>query len=240
MTELRWIFFDCMETIIDVKKVPDQGMYASWAYCGSGLEKYWGDFTFFLEEYQEVSRILQDQFRPLEEFSLQERFKTMVARVFENAGRREIEKMVKILLGNYWKNYRENCFVEKELPELLAMLRKEFSLGVVSNFKKPGGIEELLSYFHIRSSFSFVVTSIGVGWQKPHPIIYLEALKRAGAEAEEVVFVGDNFSCDYCGPRRMGMKTVFLDRKNEYPGVSYRAQSLQELPRVIQNVSGVG
>ena len=43
MSKLKCILFDCMETVVDVVKIPDIRMYSSFAYFGSGYEDLWSD-----------------------------------------------------------------------------------------------------------------------------------------------------------------------------------------------------
>ena len=52
-----------------------------------------------------------------------------------------------------------------------------------------------------------IVLSSGVGYRKPSPRIYREALRRVGAEGERALFVGDRVLEDVIGPSREGMTT---------------------------------
>jgi putative hydrolase of the HAD superfamily len=50
-----------------------------------------------------------------------------------------------------------------------------------------------------------------VGWRKPHAIIFESALRTAGislADAQSVMFVGDDFACDIEGPRALGFRVA--------------------------------
>jgi len=235
----KWIFFDCMETLIDVKVVPDQELYAYWAYSKSGIEFCWPGFDEFLEEYKLASEIIEKKIHPCQEFSLLERFKLMVEGLPGVKNQEEIEKLANILQDNYWKNYWENCRIEKDLPYVLSELKNRFSLGVISNFKKPGGVEELLEEFSLLDFFDFVITSVDVGWKKPHPKIFSISLKVARVKPGEVIFVGDDFSCDYCGSKDFGMKPVLLDREKKNPEVYPRISSLSRLPLFLEEEKGV-
>jgi len=67
--------------------------------------------------------------------------------------------------------------------------------------------------------------------EKPHPLIFLAALDSAGVEAEESVYVGDQYSCDVVGARGVGMKPVLVDRYDLFPEITdcARIRSLAEL-----------
>ena len=47
MNNFDYIFFDCMETLVDLQKLPTVRDYAEWAYKGSGVEELWEDFDEF-------------------------------------------------------------------------------------------------------------------------------------------------------------------------------------------------
>jgi len=46
-----FIFFDCMETLIDMYDLPGEREYALWAYDGSGVEIYWNNAEKFISEF---------------------------------------------------------------------------------------------------------------------------------------------------------------------------------------------
>ncbi len=238
MAKIKWVFFDCMETIIEVKKVPDQRLYALWAFWGSKIENFWNGFSEFFDEYMIATRMLEEKYGPYKEYGLEERFDLIVSRLPGVETVQQVKILSRKLQGNYWVNYKKNCYVKKELPRVLRFIQENFSLGIVSNFKKPGGVRELLETHELISFFSFLVTSIGMGWKKPHPKIYEEALKKAGAKPEEVVFVGDNFSCDYSGPKELGMKSILLDRENRYENMQSRISCIEELSGIFSQVIG--
>ena len=106
-------------------------------------------------------------------------------------------------------------------------------MGVVSNFRVMGGIEELLEMLDIRKYFSFVVTSISLGIRKPHLDIYNEAVKLSGTTADRIVFVGDDYINDYMTPAFIGMKAVFYDRYGRHPEADPRFDDFSELPRIL-------
>jgi putative hydrolase of the HAD superfamily len=49
--------------------------------------------------------------------------------------------------------------------------------------------------------------------RKPSPEIFERALKILGVEAFKTVFVGDMLDLDVMGPKKVGMKTVFIERR---------------------------
>ncbi len=105
---------------------------------------------------------------------------------------------------------------------MLGKLQVTYKLGVVSNFKVPGGVEELLTTNGIGHFFDFVISSINAGCRKPSPEIYWMALDRIGASPSEVCFIGDDLRNDYLTPKALGMKAVLLDRYQRHPEIPER------------------
>ena len=60
--------------------------------------------------------------------------------------------------------------------------------------------------------FETVTFTQEVGVQKPDPRVFRFALRRAGVEPAESVYVGDSWDADYVGARNAGMLAVWLNR----------------------------
>src|SRR5205814_1674044 len=74
---------------------------------------------------------------------------------------------------------------------LLERLARGHCLAVVSNFDYSPTALGILESAGVRDLFSAIVVSNEVGWRKPRPDIFHEALRRAGADAHGTLFVGD-------------------------------------------------
>lgn len=228
MSELKCILFDCMETVVDVMKIPDIRMYCAFAYFGSGYEELWRDFDSFIEDYNYARMKLEEDKLDYREYNLFDRFNFMVKQKLSSHV--QIKEVTSAISANYWKNYKANCYVDNEVKAVLSELQSKYKCGIVSNFMVEGGIEELLNEFNIARYFDFVVTSINVGWRKPHREIYDTALKLSKVKKEEMLFIGDDYICDYIGPKEFGFDAVLLDKKNE----NGKYRSLREL------IEGIG
>jgi putative hydrolase of the HAD superfamily len=69
-----------------------------------------------------------------------------------------------------------------------------------------------------------------VGWRKPDPRIFSQALSKAGVPPAECLFIGDDPVWDVEGPLRMGIPAVLLDRRNEWIGQGFeRVTGLGEI-----------
>ncbi len=105
---------------------------------------------------------------------------------------------------------------------------KRYRVAVISN--ADGKIEAVLSRCGIAGCFHTITDSGLIGYEKPHPEIFRQALKSMNAAPEESLYVGDVYSVDYLGATGAGMKAVLMDvpgayRDKEVP----RVESLAEL-----------
>lgn len=231
MSKYKCILFDCMETLVDVIEKPDVRLYAYWAYAGCGCEALWESFDAFLDQYNMARGELGKLRAEFEEYDMSERFEFMAQQLTNDSA--AIKNITEAVSYNYWRNYKSNCIVYDNVKSLLDELYSEFKLGVVSNFMVKDGIEELLKIFDIDKYFDFVVTSINVGWKKPHSKIYDTALNLAQVSKKEILFVGDDYDCDFIGPTKFGFDTVLLDKECIHSNVERRITSLDNLTEFL-------
>jgi len=76
-------------------------------------------------------------------------------------------------------------------------------------------IEAHLKALGIYDLFDSITTSEDAGYYKPHPRPFQLALEKAGVEAGEALYVGDNPAKDCLGAKNVGMISVLLDPKAE-------------------------
>ena len=76
------------------------------------------------------------------------------------------------------------------IAEVLAELSRTHKLGIISDTWPS--IEQQLEYIGVSRYLSFCTFSCFVGVFKPDRRIYLDALEKCGAAAEETVFIDDN------------------------------------------------
>ena len=97
-------------------------------------------------------------------------------------------------------------------PVLRELSAKGIKLGLISNSHRS--LASFEEHFELDGLISAAVSSSEHGYLKPHPSIFEAALKRAGVRAEESVMVGDSFSHDIEGARRVGMRGVLVHRSD--------------------------
>jgi putative hydrolase of the HAD superfamily len=103
--------------------------------------------------------------------------------------------------------------IDENARSALEKLHGKYKLGIVSNFAIPECVFKLLERDDLAGLFDVVVVSGAVNKRKPSPEIFQKALAKLGIEAENTVFVGDTIDADVQGPRSVGMKTIYIERR---------------------------
>ena len=93
---------------------------------------------------------------------------------------------------------------------LLAELESKFKLGVITNFTYAPAMEKILSSLGILEHLDVKVISHEVGWRKPHPEIFLTALRRLKIKPDEALFVGDDPKDDVVGAKKVGLTAALV------------------------------
>lgn len=122
------------------------------------------------------------------------------------------------------------------LADLLGELAAGHRLAVVTNTHTPSLVPGHLAAMGVLEAFDAVVTSVEVGWRKPHPRIYAAALDTLGIEASSAVFVGDTYEPDFAGPERHGIPAFLIDpdRRAAVPD-ERRLKSVFALPERLRS-----
>ena len=120
------------------------------------------------------------------------------------------------------------------LPALDRVKKRGVTLGILSNLRRD--MVSLCKKLGMAPYVSFCVTSAEAGGEKPHPPIFLAALKQANVSPWEAVHVGDQYKADVEGARAVGIIPVLLDREGWYKNVNdcYRIPSLSELDPLLE------
>jgi FMN phosphatase YigB (HAD superfamily) len=71
------------------------------------------------------------------------------------------------------------------------------------------------------------------GKTKPHPSIFVAALRALDVSPDEAAMVGDSYEDDIEGARSLGMRAILLDRERLRPAESDRIDTLLALPAVL-------
>ena len=185
----------------------EQGYHASHVLTASMGAKV--DYQDFLQAWAAESALFDERSAVDDsEFSMEEVGAAFLSRILRrDAAPAEITAFV----DEYVTEWNTAVVYPPGVVELVAALADRFRLAVVTNTHKADLVPGHLSAMGIAHHFDAVVTSVEVGWRKPHPAIYAEALLRLGATAEDVVFAGDSYAADYLGPTAAGLTAFLID-----------------------------
>lgn len=120
-------------------------------------------------------------------------------------------------MSHYMRDhYKPEVHVFEESRKLLSSLQKDgYILGVISNRDEP--FHEELKNLNLDSHFSFSLAGGEVNSFKPESAIFEHGLKRAGVNANEAMYVGDNYFADVVGSHRAGLTPVLYDPGSLFP-----------------------
>lgn len=99
------------------------------------------------------------------------------------------------------------------LDSFLQGLSKNFTLGIISNFKRSHALEIFSALGITESVFTHFVTEDIVTHIKPHAEPFEKATALSGMDAFNCIYVADSISKDLRPAKEAGMKTVWVTSK---------------------------
>jgi putative hydrolase of the HAD superfamily len=130
--------------------------------------------------------------------------------VLKEAGIEPDEKLVSAMLVKMQQFKTKLVLFDDVVPALRDLKSRGLILGLISNVERDPGTT--INGLGLPSWLDIVVTSLDAGFSKPQPEIFEEAMRRAGVQPSEAVYVGDQYQVDCVGAEGAGMKGILLDR----------------------------
>ncbi len=126
------------------------------------------------------------------------------------------EDQMRRVLKEMYSVSQEHWQLEEDAIALLEYLTKTgYRLGLISNAGDDEDVQNLVDRFSLRGYFQTILTSAALGWRKPHPRIFQEALIRLDTPAKAAVMVGDMLGADILGAKNSGMHSVWITRRSD-------------------------
>ena len=179
------------------------------------------------------------------------------AKASEAAGWREIDYIQRLLLTleglgikeprrsrlaiRAWDDYlaewpKQTCFYP-ETPLLLEKLQGEYKLGVVTNFMDGPTARLVFNKLGYEAVFDSLVVSAEVGYLKPSPVLFNQALDELGSIPENAIMVGDTYEADIVGAHNAGIRGVLVDiygaTQEQIGGSDAFIKNLCDLPHAL-------
>jgi putative hydrolase of the HAD superfamily len=118
--------------------------------------------------------------------------------------------------------------------EVLEYLQKKYILHIITN-----GFEEVqeikIKANELDKYFNTITTSEEAGSKKPDLLIFKYALKKAGAEPEESLMIGDDLEVDIEGAKAAGIDGLFcnFDNLSHNEKVTFEVKSFAEIKEIL-------
>ena len=97
---------------------------------------------------------------------------------------------------------------------VLEYLSSKYTLHIITN-----GFEHVqqrkLENSGIAQFFKIVLTAEKIGFKKPHPTIFISALKKAEVLPEHAMMIGDSLEADIQGALKLGMQAIHFNSHKE-------------------------
>jgi HAD superfamily hydrolase (TIGR01662 family) len=114
---------------------------------------------------------------------------------------------------------------------MLLVLRSEgYKLGLISNthWRFLPSVRKQFEEF-----FDVITLSYEHGYIKPHPSIFVDTLEKLKVNPSQSLHVGDDPIADIQGARSVGMKTVFVKRREAKTNADIEVKRITELTTLL-------
>jgi HAD superfamily hydrolase (TIGR01549 family) len=146
--------------------------------------------------------------------------------------------LVTAATSEFCEEFMKYVRIDENARAILKRLHEKYKLAIVSNFAIPECVHKLLKADDLDRLFEVVVVSAAVNKRKPCPEIFQAALNALGISVSEAVFVGDTIDADVEGPKGLGMKTIYIERRVQKASEKFcpdqTIKSLIELPQALK------
>ena len=180
--------------------------------------------------YQELVRSSLTRRSKEEQMAVWAKYEEILLR---EAGIKADEQLIFKLLGNMHKMDYKLVLFDDVMPTLNELKDRKLTLGLISNVDR--NITSLLDKLGVKTLLQVVVTSQDAGANKPQPAIFRKALRQAGTQASEAIYVGDQYQVDVVGASKVGMKGILLDR-NGYFEETTDCPRLRSLAQLVEHL----
>ena len=241
------ILFDLNETLIHQMRTGQS--HIACTYAAVSLHQREITFEAFLQAWKEV---YQDQSIKItqgiellkegkvekaknmfREHEAHQNIKSILAQLRFPLSNRLVEKIT----WAYQDSWVNGLKILEDTQSILEQLLNDYRLGIVTNFQQPNLIPDILNEFGLKELFETVIISAEVGYRKPHPFIFQQALDELAIDdPDSVVYVGDNIRDDIEGARFAGLNSILIDINGKHPEVDLCIEKLEALPDILSKI----
>lgn len=251
MKNYTTLIFDAFDTVVHINRaqlpiyqVNGQTVHTTARAVHSTYERHFGNIEFdafyraFIDSYEEVEQAREAE---LKEIASQERFRTMLRLLGQDAGNADRRVLDELTLS-HMDQLQQVFEVRPETLGFLEWAASRFRRAMISNFDYAPALYAVLERYAIRSAFETITVSVEVGWRKPHPIIFERTFSQMKIQPWEALYIGDQLFLDVFGSLRVGMDVVWLQTGREawtpdYPEPTFKVRSIGEIVEILEKKS---
>ena len=206
--KVQHIFFDLDHTLWDFEK-------NSGATFKSIFEELNFEFSLelFLDFYNPINHYYWKQYRENRISEVELRY-LRLEKTFEAMKVPSTAALIDRVSELYIQQLSTHTELFEGTVSVLEYLSSKYTLHIITN-----GFEHVqqrkLENSGIARFFKIVLTAEKIGFKKPHPIIFLSALKTAEVLPEHAMMIGDSLEADIQGALKLGMQAIHFNSHME-------------------------
>ena len=223
---IKAIFFDLDDTLINSRKAESiaAGQFKN---CFKEFEEIEKD------EFEEIwHKIAMEQYAKYSkgEISYSQHRINRINDVFSKFNiNRNDEDALKIF-DIYLHRYEENWKLFDDAKDVLDNLKTKYKLGIITN---GDGIQQRrkIDKTRIDKYFYQIIISSEIGYSKPKKEVFNIACNKIEELPENCIMIGDSFKLDIEGAKNVGLKAIWINRRDE--NIEYKNQ-IKELKELLK------
>jgi HAD superfamily hydrolase (TIGR01549 family) len=151
-------------------------------------------------------------------------------------GRSDSEKLLEEMTDYCYNDVRMTL---RTAYEVLAGLKQDYRLGLVSNFY--GNLMNVCMETNLYNLFEVIVDSAVAGVRKPDPLIFQIAADRMNIQTGDGIVIGDSYINDIVSAKSIGFTTIWIRNKgwnepDDVTNADHIISSFTEIPRTLNNI----
>lgn len=154
-------------------------------------------------------------------------FSRIFWRLKVKVNRETLQEIVKLLESKPYKLYPDAA---EAVPKAKRSGFKTATVTTIAYFKFKKAIEPIRKYFDL------IMTGYEAGCDKTNPRMYKKVLEILKVKPEEAIMIGDNPPIDVILPKRLGIKSILLNREKTHvkcPEAEAVVSNLNEAVEII-------
>lgn len=122
----------------------------------------------------------------------------------------------------------------ESFDDIIALQDIQLPMSILSNFNNS--LKTIIED-NVKIKINEIISSENEGIRKPNVDFYKLAINKLGADANEILYIGDSLKLDYIPATSVGMHAVIIDRVGFYPNLPYVITNFGSLKAYISLIN---